>query len=122
MIDSIILSIPFPPSINHYWKHRVIGRHASVYLSAEALKFRADIKHILDDENKTKFTDRVNVSITLHAPNKRKYDIDNRIKSVFDALTHAGLWGDDEQVDSLTVTRGIIIEDGLTIVDIKKIK
>jgi crossover junction endodeoxyribonuclease RusA len=117
-----IISTPFPPSINHYWKHRVIGRHASVYLSAEALKFRSTIKGLIDDSDKIKFTDRVSVTIRLHAPNKRKYDIDNRIKGLFDAFTHAGLWEDDEQVDELTVIRGIIIPDGMAIVEIKKLK
>lgn len=31
-------------------------------------------------------------------PDRRRRDIDNGCKAVFDALTHAGVWKDDSQV------------------------
>lgn len=116
------LETPFPPSINHYWRHRVIGRHASIYLSEEGIKFRSAIHNLIKLEDKNKFTGRVSVIIHLHAPNKRKYDIDNRIKSLFDALTHSGLWLDDEQVDFLCVRRGEIIPQGMATIEINDYK
>lgn len=113
----MIINLPFPPSINHYWKHRVIGKRASVYLSSEALAYRESVKNALHD-TKTLNT-RLSVSIRLHAPNKRKYDIDNRVKALLDALTHAGLWEDDELIDQLTIERGDIVKCGMCVVEVR---
>ena len=54
----------------------------------------------------------------LHAPNRRKYDIDNRIKSLLDALTHSGVWLDDELIDRIKIERGAIVAGGLCVVEI----
>ena len=105
----LMIQVPFPPSINHAWKHRVVGRRAMVYMSAEALNFRADVKRRIGTMIPT--DKRLSVTITLYAPNKRKYDIDNRVKAVLDAFTHAGVWVDDEQVDMLMVIRGEPVND-----------
>jgi crossover junction endodeoxyribonuclease RusA len=48
---------------------------------------------------------RLSVHIELFVPDKRKRDIDNYAKALLDALTHAGVWRDDEQVDRLLITR-----------------
>ena len=104
------ITLPFPPSINSYWKHKVTGRLARVYISQEAVNFRArviEITRFIGLHNKTLGT-RLKVKIELFAPNNRSYDIDNRVKAVFDALTHANVWLDDELVDELTVKRGAV--------------
>ena len=101
----IELTLPFPPSINHYWKHRNIG--SSVYISAEGIKYR-QIVEIEARKYESLGAARVSVYMVLYAPNKRKFDIDNRVKGLFDALTHARLWDDDEQVDELIIRRGDI--------------
>ena len=111
------LTLPFPPSINHYWKHR--GRTAGVYLSKEALTYREAVKHSIVATKPLET--RLSVSVKLHAPNRRKYDIDNRIKSLLDALTHSGAWLDDELIDRLTIERGAIIQGGLCVVEITQL-
>jgi len=114
------LTLPFPPSINHYWKHRAIGRRASVYLSSEALAYREAVKNSIVATKPLET--RLSVSVQLHAPNKRKYDIDNRVKSLLDALTHSGAWLDDELIDHIQITRGNIIKGGLCVVEINELK
>lgn len=45
------------------------------------------------------------VEIILHLKNVKKSDIDNRLKSVLDAGTKAGLWKDDSQIYDLVVSK-----------------
>jgi crossover junction endodeoxyribonuclease RusA len=113
------LTLPFPPSINHYWKHRAIGRRASVYLSSEAIAYREAVKNTLQAAKPLQT--RLSVSVQLHAPNRRKYDIDNRVKSLLDALTHSGYWQDDELIDQLHIERGNIINGGLCVVEVSEL-
>jgi len=74
--------------------------------------------------NVQKFGDaRVSVSMQLIPPNKRKYDIDNRCKALFDALSHAGMWTDDEQIDRLHIyKRTPPIKGGTVILTIKELE
>jgi crossover junction endodeoxyribonuclease RusA len=117
--EQIQLTLPFPPSINHYWKHRNIG--SSVYISAEGVKYRQIVANEAR-KHENLGTARVSVQMVLNAPNKRKYDIDNRVKALLDALTHAELWNDDEQVDELIIRRGDIQKNnGEVKIIIKKI-
>lgn len=115
------LHLPWPPSINHYWKHRVIGRRAQIYISKEGTEFKQTVKRLIDEMALNTLTGRVMVDIALYAPTLRKYDIDNRVKSCLDALTHAGVWLDDEQVDQLSVIRCEKTPGGKMLVQIREI-
>jgi crossover junction endodeoxyribonuclease RusA len=50
-------------------------------------------------------TARLSVALYAYPPDKRRRDLDNLPKAVLDALTHAGVWADDEQIDSLSIQR-----------------
>lgn len=71
-----------------------------------------------DVEPFTKKTDRIDVFIILFPPDRRKFDIDNRIKPVLDAITHSGLWLDDGMVDSISVARGKPTPNGAVVIQI----
>ena len=60
----------------------------------------------------------VGVRIDLWPPDKRKFDTDNRTKSLFDALTHCGFWRDDECVTEFSVVRHEPKKGGLTRMEI----
>ena len=51
------------------------------------------------------FSGRLAVSLRFYPPNAVKRDLDNLPKAVLDALTHAGLWIDDAQIDCLMLAR-----------------
>jgi crossover junction endodeoxyribonuclease RusA len=46
--------------------------------------------------------------MSVHAPDRRRRDLDNVLKSTLDSLTHAGVWDDDSQIDQLSVERGFL--------------
>lgn len=103
------LVLPFPPQTNNMY---TVARGRKI-LSSDARAYKEEAGWKL----KGQFTGnpiqhRVRVTMVLYPPCRRRRDIDNHIKIVFDSITAAGIWIDDEQVDCLTVTRGEVIKGG----------
>ncbi|MGN0930173.1 MAG: RusA family crossover junction endodeoxyribonuclease [Thermoguttaceae bacterium] len=94
-MKSVILKIPFPPSVNHIWK---MARGRKI-ISKEYQAFQAAMLTSL--KGKSTLLDRAETyAVTLIAfpSNRRRRDLDNLFKATFDALTKAGFWEDDCQV------------------------
>ena len=109
-------TIPFPPTTNHIWKSSGKRR----YLSSEYVAFKGLVDYIVKRERIPKFGDkRMAVAIELCAPNRRRVDIDNRVKAVLDAFTESHVWDDDSQVDQLHVKRGTIVKGGCAVVTLE---
>lgn len=119
----IMLTLPFPPSVNGYWraptKGRLAGRHL---ISAKGRQFRQDaIAAIVSQHQGKPLVGRLEVELRLCAPDRRGRDIDNYSKGCLDAITHAGVWLDDGQIDKLTVERGPITKGGQCTVWIREV-
>lgn len=111
-------TIPFPPSTNHIWKSSGKRR----FLSSEYVAFKGMVDFIVKRERVPRIGEkRMAVAIELCGPNRRKYDIDNRVKAILDALTASGVWEDDEQVDQLHVRRGEIVKGGCAVVTLESL-
>jgi crossover junction endodeoxyribonuclease RusA len=98
----LCLVLPFPPSANRTARHTNSGAH---YTPREQIEFRNQVHTICLATRAPKLSGRLRVAITLFPPDRRRFDIDNRIKATLDALQKAGLYDDDEQIDQLEVTR-----------------
>ena len=94
--------LPWPPSINGYWR---TFRNRQI-ISKRGREYRLSIGNAIPDLIGEAIEERVSVYIVLNPPTKRKYDVDNFTKAVFDALTAIGFWIDDEQVHKLTIVKG----------------
>ena len=114
----IFMNLPLPPSVNSY---RTVYR-GMMRLSKEGRLFKAAVADYVVEYRVPKLGDKkLRISMVLFPRDKRKIDIDNRIKAVLDALQDAGVFDDDFQVDELSIVRGKPIKDGAIRVIIEEI-
>lgn len=103
--ETVQITLPFPPSVNGYWR-AFRGRNI---LSKRGREYREDamgaIAKAMMAGGFPPLAHRLKVSLDLHPPDARRRDIDNYCKGVLDALTHAGVWLDDEQIDELNILK-----------------
>ena len=104
-----------PPSVNHYWGTRGNRR----YISKEGIAFRQEVALISRGK---RIEGRLQLYVELTASNKRRWDLDNRIKSLQDALQHAGVYEDDAQIDRLVAYRMVVGDKDRTRVVISNIE
>ena len=106
--SAIVLHLLMPPSANRLWRN-VNGRmvKSAEYRTwmqsagADVLVQRA--RGLLNSTWPKSFTTPVRVHIWAGRPDKRKRDIDNRIKPLLDCLTQSRVIQDDSLVHSLTI-------------------
>lgn len=110
-----IYNLPWPPSINHYWRR---AKQGGMMISAEGKRYRADALAAVWSQGRKRHAGRLAVVIFVQPPNRIRRDIDNLLKAPLDALTHAGVWDDDEQIDDLRIVRGPRVKGGLMRVEI----
>lgn len=98
------LNLPWPPSVNHCWLHLNWRNSRSVILTKNGKLFRALVERLIREKRdngkipEQPLDGALEVKMKLYPPDKRRRDIDNYSKAVFDALTHGGFWKDDSQV------------------------
>ncbi|QHM95297.1 MULTISPECIES: RusA family crossover junction endodeoxyribonuclease [Kosakonia] len=118
------LILPFPPSVNSYWrapnKGPLKGRHL---ISEAGRKFRSEACAAIIDQLRRlpkPSTELAAVEILLYPPDCRNRDIDNYNKALLDSLTHAGVWEDDRQVKRMLVEWGPVVKGGRVEISITK--
>ena len=120
--EPIEIRLPWPPSVNTIRRNVVINKRPRTLLSAAGRQWFADAAgHVAVQRAGAKLLGRVHVDITLHAPDRRAIDIDNRAKALLDACTKGGMWHDDGQVDVLTLRRADVVRGGLAIVRVTEV-
>lgn len=123
-MDRITITLPYPPSVNHYWKSRVVRKGTrfvpSVYVSDVGQEYQRTVKRLLDGV--PRFTGQLRVQMLVQSPDGRARDLDNILKCLLDSLTKAGVWHDDSQVASLLVVRGDQVGGGSVFVTVEELE
>ncbi|MEO3902603.1 RusA family crossover junction endodeoxyribonuclease [Providencia rettgeri] len=118
MNPSITLILPFPPSVNACWRN-INGK---TLISAKGRAFRANAAAAIYEQLRKRpkaITEHVSVIVKMYPPTKHRRDIDNYLKAPFDALTHAGVWNDDDQVKHADITWCEVVKDGRFEIEIR---
>jgi crossover junction endodeoxyribonuclease RusA len=84
----ISLTLPLPPTINHYYGQRPRGGR---YIKPAGLAFRQAVADVVAQAGYKTIEGRVSLFVAIFPADRRRQDIDNRAKSLQDALTHAGV-------------------------------
>lgn len=111
-----VLALPFPPSLNHYWRNIAVAGRPRTLISEEGRRFRALVKDIAWANNAPVLRGRITVEIAAHMPDRRRRDLDNLLKATLDALVHAAVIEDDSLVDDLRIVRAGHCDGGKVIV------
>lgn len=126
--------LPWPPSVNHYWSMNGRG----MYITAKGKRFRQDVAAVLgyqgvgtriaylnpglqkqhDEARIFPLRGRVGLQIYACPPDRRKRDLDNLAKALFDAMSLAGVFHDDFQIDSFSMRRLDPTKSGLVCVEV----
>ena len=112
LIPIFEVTLPWPPTINTYWRHKVVGRLATVYVSGVGKIYRKAVNNLVMEaamvQRYLKQAGPLRVVIEAFPPDRRKRDLDNILKSLLDSLTHAGVWEDDSQIEDLRIYKATI--------------
>lgn len=126
--------LPYPPSVNHYKNvgRLITTKSGKMYQqridSPETKRFYYEVwLKVMQEKAKEGFksfedsTIPLSVYISLYPPDKRRRDIDNPLKLIFDSLVKAKVMADDSQIIKLYVEKRPPIQGGQIIVLIEPI-
>lgn len=112
-MNELILTIPIePPSGNHYKSFRVIGKHASWYLTKQAKAWHEEVAFAAKQKIGCWTADgscdcRIvtgkahEITYTVYQGSGSRGDVDNYAKCILDSLVKAGVLKSDASVVSL---------------------
>lgn len=96
----IELSLPWPPSVNTYWR-TFNGR---MIISAKGREYRKAVAdQVLIQRGAKHYEGKMRVEIEAYRPDNRRRDLDNLLKAVLDACTNSGVWVDDSNIIDLRI-------------------
>jgi len=92
-----------PPTVNHMHMN-VRGR---VFRTEECQAYQDYVLGAFSRlwGSKPPYSGRAELDLIFTASNKKRWDIDNRVKAIQDCLARAGVIKDDTQIDKLVVER-----------------
>ena len=113
------IELPFPPSLNTYYRamYNIKTKVAYITRSARGKAYRINVGRMI--RGYPTLDGDLHVSVIMFPPDKRRRDLDNFDgKALWDALTKAGVWKDDSQVKSRYSEWGEVVKGGKVFVKI----
>lgn len=107
------LTLPWPPSVNSYWRSIPLDGKVRVLISSAGRKYARRIGQECMVQRAVRFgAARIKYLAIACAPDNGVHDLGNLSKALDDALTKAGVWYDDKQIDDFRFIRGPVVPGG----------
>ena len=117
MSPTVRLELPYPPSVNSYWRANGHRR----FISKEGVAFTREVDLIIKMSKVKSFEGkRLAISVVIHPRSKRKFDLDNTLKAILDALMKAGMYNDDSQIGYIEIARGEAVKKGKAVINLNE--
>lgn len=113
----LTFELPFPPSLNHYYRH--LG-HVTL-ISRRGRAYRETVVALLADQGIQPMDGLLELLVEFYPPDRRRRDADNFQKCLLDALAHAGVYHDDSQIVHLEVWKRDPVKGGKAVVRIQEL-
>lgn len=121
----VSFQLPFPPTVNTYWRSLRAGPMAGrVLVSARGRLYRTTVGQEVMRQRvpRHQLTGKLEVKVLAFPPDRRVRDLDNLWKGLLDSIKAAGVIQDDSEIDYLLIERGpVLTTGGLVRVDIAEI-
>ena len=108
MPREVLMALPWPPSVNSYWRSIMSGPLAGrVLISERGREYRKRVAECALEQRVPVGSLSGRLAIDIHAmpPDRRIRDLDNLLKGLLDSLVHAGVLRDDSDIDDLRIRR-----------------
>ena len=114
MAKPIELRLPWPPTTNHFHQPVRMGKFIRLVTSKKAKDYKKEIIALVHEyfPNLETRTNRLAACVSFYPPTRRKCDLANFEKALFDGLGEAGVFEDDSQFDCILFLRGEVVKGG----------
>lgn len=115
------IELPVPPSVNQIHRVAFMGNDAKtgkprgrIVYTKQATEYLQTVLEnwLISRPYYGKLANPLKMVVMFYPSTNRRQDIMNREKLLSDALTSAGAWGDDSQIDDFRVVRCEVISGG----------
>jgi Holliday junction resolvase RusA-like endonuclease len=123
-LRTVTITLPWPPSVNHYYVTANMGGRLMRLIGAEGKAYQRTVSEVLKSMGNPRLEgDLVVDELILHPPTLARRDLDNSLKALWDSLqdrkdkktgiTIPGLFRDDWQIREYHCIKwGCVIADG----------
>ena len=98
-----MLILPYPPTVNLYWRMVVIGKAPRMLISAEGREYKTNVGELCVRQGLRPLDGPVRLTLDFYRPRKAG-DLDNVLKAPLDALKGFA-YHDDKQIVELHARR-----------------
>lgn len=106
----IELELPVAVSENAY--RRYVPGCMHPVISSAGRKFHELVRHRFAESGQRKISGAVEVWLDFYPPDRRKRDLDNQFKCLFDSLVRAGCIDDDSQIQVIHAFKREVVDGG----------